>query len=515
MNWRQIMKKIYYWLLGLLVLVGLGIYVGNTYQTYQKEISNESDFKVVATFYPVYEFTKAIVGNEGQVDLLIGAGTEIHGYQPSTKDLAKIQEAQVFVYADDNMETWISEVTGSIDKDQTAVIEATGDMLLMPGSEEEHDHDHGGEDHNHAYDPHVWTSPSRSIRLVENIRDQLISQYPQYESAFKKNADSYLEKLKTLDQKYQDNLSKAKQKSFITQHSAFSYLALDYGLDQVSIAGVSAETEPSAQRLSELSKLVKDNQIKYIYFEENASSKVAQTLAKEDGVKTAVLNPLEGLTKKQEEAGKDYIGIMEDNLEALLLTTESEGKSLAKEEEKTVAKGYFKDSQITDRALTDWSGEWQSVYPYLLDGTFDEVWDYKSKVSKGDMTQAEYKDYYTKGYVTDVETIKIDGDRHQMTFVEKGKNHTFTYKYVGYKVLTYEKGNRGVRYLFETDDPSAGQFKYVQFSDHIISSQKSGHYHIYFGGDSQEALLDELDNWPTYYPSQMTGLEIAQEMIAH
>ncbi|WP_161978639.1 metal ABC transporter solute-binding protein, Zn/Mn family [Streptococcus sp. S784/96/1] len=503
------------------LLLGLAaIIVGVTaFFTMQGKSEKSSDkIQAVATFYPVYEFTKAVLGDEGDVELLIKAGTEVHGFEPSTKNLTTIQEADVFVYADDNMETWAPNLTKAIDTEQVKVIKMTGDMLLMAGGDDhDHDHAHGEEGHHHEFDPHVWVSPYRALRLVENISKDLSEAYPDKAKVFEKNADDYIEKLKALDAKYSDVLSTAKQKSFVTQHAAFNYLALDYGLNQISITGVSAESEPTAQRLAELTSYVKDQGINYIYFEENASAVVSETLAKEAGVKTAVLNPLESLTKKQMDAGEDYFSVMEANLEALQLTTEKEGKVIQPEKapEKTVYAGYFEDSAIKDRLLTDWSGEWQSVYPYLVDGTFDEIWDYKAKKSQGEMTAQEYKDYYTIGYKTDVEAITIDGDKKTMTFTQNGKSQTFTYKYVGYKILNYKKGNRGVRFLFETDDANAGNFKYVQFSDHSISPTEAGHFHIYFGGSSQEDLLNELENWPTYYPAGMTGHEIAQEIVAH
>lgn len=81
--------------------------------------------------------------------------------------------------------------------------------------------------------------------------------------------------------------------------------------------------------------------------------------------------------------------------------------------------------------------------------------------------------------------------------------------------MTYEKGNRGVRYLFETDDENAGEFKYVQFSDHNITTTDAEHFHIFWGGESHDTLLEEMDNWPTYYPTSLTGQEIAQEIVAH
>ncbi|HEM2811823.1 TPA: zinc ABC transporter substrate-binding protein AdcA [Streptococcus suis] len=479
--------------------------------------SEDGKLNIVTTFYPVYEFTKQVAGDEANVDLLVKAGTEVHGYEPSAKDIARIQEADAFVYENENMETWVHDVEKSLDTTKVNVISATEGMLLLPGGEEEHEgHDHSGEGHSHAYDPHVWLSPERAITLVENIRDSLVAKYPEKKDAFETNAAAYIEKLDALDAKYSETLSAAKQKYFVTQHTAFAYLALDYGLKQVSITGVAADEDPTPSRLAELTEYINKNAIKYIYFEENASKSVAETLAKETGVQLDVLNPLESLTDEDMKNGKDYISVMEDNLTALEKTTSQEGSEILPEEgaetAQTVYNGYFEDSAVKDRTLSDYAGEWQSVYPYLLDGTLDQVWDYKAKI-KGGMTAEEYKAYYDTGYKTDVDQINITDNT--MEFVVGDKKEKFTYKYVGYKILTYKKGNRGVRFLFEATDANAGNYKYVQFSDHNIAPVKTGHFHIYFGGESQEKLLEELENWPTYYPVGLTGLEIGQEMLAH
>ncbi|HEL2684777.1 TPA: zinc ABC transporter substrate-binding protein AdcA [Streptococcus suis] len=478
--------------------------------------SEDGKLNIVTTFYPVYEFTKQVAGDEANVDLLVKAGTEVHGYEPSAKDIARIQEADAFVYENENMETWVHDVEGSIDTEKVNVISATDGMLLLPGSEEGGEHDHSEEGHSHAYDPHVWLSPERAITLVENIRDSLVAKYPEKKDAFETNAAAYIEKLDALDAKYSETLSAAKQKYFVTQHTAFAYLALDYGLKQVSITGVAADEEPTPSRLAELTEYINKYGIKYIYFEENASKSVAETLAKETGVQLDVLNPLESLTDEDMKNGKDYISVMEDNLTALEKTTSQEGSEILPEEgaetAQTVYNGYFEDSAVKDRTLSDYAGEWQSVYPYLLDGTLDQVWDYKAKI-KGGMTAEEYKAYYDTGYKTDVDQINITDNT--MEFVVGDKKEKFTYKYVGYKILTYKKGNRGVRFLFEATDANAGNYKYVQFSDHNIAPVKTGHFHIYFGGESQEKLLEELENWPTYYPVGLTGLEIGQEMLAH
>ncbi|WP_418127601.1 metal ABC transporter solute-binding protein, Zn/Mn family [Streptococcus parasuis] len=478
--------------------------------------SEDGKLNIVTTFYPVYEFTKQVAGDEANVDLLVKAGTEVHDYEPSARDIARIQEADVFVYENENMETWVHDVEESIDTSKVSVIRATEGMLLLPGSEEGEDYDHSEEGHSHAYDPHVWLSPARAITLVETIRDSLVAKYPEKKDIFETNAAAYIEKLDALDAKYSETLSAAKQKYFVTQHTAFAYLALDYGLKQVSITGVAADEDPTPSRLAELTDYIKKYGIKYIYFEENASKSVAETLANETGVQLDVLNPLESLTDEDMKNGKDYFSVMEDNLTALEKTTSKAGSEILPEDgaetAQTVYNGYFEDSAVKDRTLSDYAGEWQSVYPYLLDGTLDQVWDYKAKL-KGDMTADEYKAYYDTGYKTDVDQINITDNT--MEFVVGDKKEKFTYKYVGYKILTYKKGNRGVRFLFEATDANARNYKYVQFSDHNIAPVKTGHFHIYFGGESQDKLLEELENWPTYYPVGLTGLEIGQEMLAH
>lgn len=505
--------------IGLVSMVVLGMLAacGTNAKSAEETVETKKDkLEIVTTFYPIYDFTKNIVGDEANVKLMIPAGSEPHDYEPSAKDMAAIHDADVFVYHNENMETWVPKAKKSFAKDKPNVIEGTKNMILLPGGEEEHDHDHAKEGHHHELDPHTWVSPHRAMKEVTSIKEQLAKLYPQKAKVFETNAEKYLAKLTQLDQEYSDSLKDAKQKSFVTQHAAFGYLALDYGLTQVPIAGLSPEEEPSASRLGELKEYVKANDIHYIYFEENASDKIAKTLANEANVKLAVLNPLESLTKEKIAAGEDYISVMKENLQALEKTTNIAGKDVKPEEShkaevKTVANGYFADSAVKERKLSDYTGKWQSVYPLLQAGELDQVFDYKAKLNQ-DMTAAEYKKYYDTGYKTDVE--KIDITDNTIDFVVDGKHHKYEYVAKGYKILNYEKGNRGVRFLFEAKG-DAGRFKYVQFSDHNIAPEKAVHYHIFFGGKSQASLFEEMHNWPTYYPDNLTSHAIAQEMMAH
>ncbi|WP_242281101.1 ZinT family metal-binding protein [Bacillus cereus group sp. BfR-BA-01347] len=181
------------------------------------------------------------------------------------------------------------------------------------------------------------------------------------------------------------------------------------------------------------------------------------------------------------------------------------------EETKKIYEGYFEDSQVKVRSLSDWEGDWQSVYPYLQDGTFDEVFAYKAKHT-GKMTAKEYKEYYNEGYQTDVNRIVIQGNI--VMFFKSGEEYSGKYIFDGYEILTYDAGNRGVRYIFKLAEKAEGVPQYIQFSDHSIYPNKVSHYHLYWG-DDRKALLDEVIHWPTYYPSKMDGHDIAHEMMEH
>ncbi|SCB97693.1 Zn/Cd-binding protein ZinT [Kosakonia oryzendophytica] len=186
------------------------------------------------------------------------------------------------------------------------------------------------------------------------------------------------------------------------------------------------------------------------------------------------------------------------------------GKPLS-EVERKASEGIFDNKEVKDRALSDWDGIWQSLEPYLLNGDLDPVLEKKAK--QGDKTVEEYRAYYKKGYATNIEMIGIEDN--VIEFHSGNTVNRCRYDYAGYKILTYASGKKGVRYLFECTDSQSKAPKYVQFSDHIIAPRRSQHFHIFMGNVSQEALLKEMDNWPTYYPYNMTKAQVVEEMLHH
>lgn len=273
--------------------------------------NNSKKLQIVTTFYPMYYFTKQVVGNLANVDMLIPNGVEPHDWEPTTKDMASIQDADVFIYNSKYFETWTDKVLGSMNHSKLKVVEASSGINLMNATTGEEDGSKA------SMDPHVWLSPVLAAKEVDNITKALEESDPKHKQQYEQNAEAFKKKLADLDQLYKETLSHAKNKEFVTQHAAFGYLAKQYGLTQIPIAGLSPDVEPTLGKLTELANLTKKKNIKIIYFEGLTSSKVAQTLANEIGAQTEVLNPLEGLTKEDQQQGLDYLGVMKKNLDAL------------------------------------------------------------------------------------------------------------------------------------------------------------------------------------------------------
>lgn len=275
-----------------------------------KENKSNGKLNVVTTFYPMYDFTQNIVGDNGDVSVLLTGETEPHDYEPSAKDIAKIQDADVFVYNSKEMETWVEAVLDSIDREKTVVVEASKGIELLDTAEEDHeDHDHA-----HGVDPHIWLDPVLAQKEVATIRDGVLKADPENKESYQKNSDLFIAQLKELDQQFEAQFKSATQRDFVTQHAAFGYLAARYGLHQVSISGISPDQEPSPAELATIEDFVKEHQVKVIFTEELSSDKIAATIAKATGAELATLNTLEGLSKAQQADGENYISVMETNL---------------------------------------------------------------------------------------------------------------------------------------------------------------------------------------------------------
>lgn len=290
--------------------------------------------EVVAGFYPLAEAATRVGGDRVTVTNMTPAGTEPHDLELSTRQVDTIEDADVVLYLGEGFQPELEKLVGRLDGVAVDLLE--GQELLEggeddhgdeEGSEEDDDHGDEGEDEDHAdeeegeehssADPHVWLDPQRMQGIVERIVDAFVDADADGEDVYRENAEAYVEELAALDGDMEEGLATCERDVIVTSHSAFGYLAERFGLTQESIAGLSPESEPDPRRLAELADEVAEEGITTIFYETLVAPDVAETLAREAKVKTAVLNPLEGLTDDEVASGETYESVMRANLAAL------------------------------------------------------------------------------------------------------------------------------------------------------------------------------------------------------
>ena len=272
-------------------------------------------FQVYTSFYPLYDFAVKIGGDKVHVTNLVPAGTEPHDWEPATTDILSLEKGNILIYNGVGMEHWIDQVTSSLENENLILVEASKGLTLLNGEAEEGETNTGKET---ASDPHVWLSIRNAKKEMETIKNTFVEADPDNASYYEENYKKYAADFDALDTKFKNELSALVNKDIVVAHQAFAYLCADYGLNQVAIEGLAADSEPDAKRMAEIIDFARSRNIKTIFFEELVSPKVAEVIASEIGAKTDVLNPLEGLTQEQINAGEDYLSIMEKNLEALV-----------------------------------------------------------------------------------------------------------------------------------------------------------------------------------------------------
>lgn len=292
-----------------------------------EETNEQEKLSVVTTFYPVHEFTEQVAGDRAEVTMMISGGTDVHHYEPSARDIAMINEADMFVYSSPEMETWVESMLASLDNEDIIIVEQTEAVELMESLGDDHGHeedDHGHEDEEesdtHLLDPHIWLDPLLVQDQIDTMKEAFIEVDPEYSDDYTERAESYQSELQTLHEDYESALQGAEQRRFVTQHEAFGYLARRYDLIQMAVGGLSTEVEVSPSRIAEINHLVEDYDIPVIYYQEGANSAIAETVANETGTEIAELYSLEFLPEDLQNEEQGYIEAMRRNLEALQMS---------------------------------------------------------------------------------------------------------------------------------------------------------------------------------------------------
>ncbi|MEM8722857.1 MAG: zinc ABC transporter substrate-binding protein [Cyanobacteria bacterium P01_G01_bin.39] len=281
---------------------------------------NNSSPKIVTTFLPVHLFTKAVVGDTGEVDILISPGAAVHDYQATPDDAKLLSEADVLVENGLGIEEFLSGLVANAGNSNLQQIDSSEGIEVIEGEKhDEHGHEeHEGEEHGHGHhheegNPHVWLDPVMAQQQVATIRDGLIAINPNNADNYRTNADAYIQQLQQLDNEFQQKLAPVAGCNFITFHDAFPYLAQRYGLQQEAIVEI-PEDSITPQDIQRVQQAAEEYQVKALLTEPGIKDKRIQQISSDLNLSLEEIDPLEsGETDPQY-----YFQAMRGNLEALL-----------------------------------------------------------------------------------------------------------------------------------------------------------------------------------------------------
>lgn len=316
MRWRPPL-----WLAALWLLAGCG-----------EAPAPGGKLEVVASFYPLYEFTRQVAGERAVVSALVPPGVEPHDWEPSPQELRRLTKARIVVYNGGGLEPWIDRFLAQAGSTPPLAVRAADGLPLIAVDLPAHGDGRGttkGETTKTSEpakatptDPHVWLDPVLAQSMVESIRAALAKADPDGAQRYADNARAFAGRLSLLHRAFEAGLRECARRDVVVSHAAFGYLARRYGLSVISVMGVAPESEPSPAQLAAIVRFARQRKVKYIFFETLVSPRLAETLAREVGAQTLVFNPIEGLTREEAAAGKDYVALMEENLKNLRLALE-------------------------------------------------------------------------------------------------------------------------------------------------------------------------------------------------
>ncbi|WP_018392865.1 zinc ABC transporter substrate-binding protein [Bacillus sp. 37MA] len=302
------------------------------------EENEASQLTVYTTIYPLEYFAERIGGDTVNVESIMPAGADEHTYEPTTKTILELAEADLFLYNGLNLEPFAEKAEETLAGEDVKIVNVGEHVDVEVDSHEGHSHEdettheevtedghahedettEGGQDHEHGgVDPHIWIDPMLAIEIASVVKDELVTLNPDGKGTYNENFKSLKTDLESLDEQFHKMTDAAEQKEILVSHAAYGYWEESYGIEQLSIAGLSSTEEPSQKELKEIADTATKHDIKYVIFEQNITPKVAKVIQNEIGADSLRLHNLSTLTEEDIENGEDYFSIMEKNIETL------------------------------------------------------------------------------------------------------------------------------------------------------------------------------------------------------
>lgn len=283
--------------------------------------STEGKLTVYASTFALKSIAEEIGGDRVNVEMVIPPGADPHTYEPTSKQMTQIAEADLFLTIGHDLEPYVESMEKSLNGQPVQFVKTAEEIQLLSASgtvhhHEEDEHDADEEEHDHGqYDPHVWLDPTNAVSMAEAVENAFNEKAPDYKSEFAKRLNTFKEEADALDNELKTAVENGSKSELLVTHAAYGYLAERYGFEQLPIAGLTPSEEPSQQALKEIIEEARLHDLKYIAFEETVTPKVAQVVKDEIGAKTVTIYNLESVTKEQME--KSYFDLMRENVKAL------------------------------------------------------------------------------------------------------------------------------------------------------------------------------------------------------
>ena len=300
--------------------------------------SNNDTLSIYTTVYPLQYFTERIGGEFVDVASIYPAGANEHSFEPTQKDMMALADSDLFFFIGLGLEGFVEKAKKTLENEDVKLVAtadgvteeqlhiSTGHTHAEATTEHDdhgHNHDHdeedeGDKDHAHTdHDAHVWLSPIISQQLALTIKEELTKALPEHEATFNENYEQLVADLDVLHSEFEEMASATTKKTFFVSHAAFGYIAGHYGFNQVPVAGLNSQSEPSQKELTTIVDLANKEGIEYIFFEQNVSSNLTEVIQKEVNAKTLTLHNLSVLTKEDVQNNEDYFSLMRKNIEVL------------------------------------------------------------------------------------------------------------------------------------------------------------------------------------------------------
>jgi zinc transport system substrate-binding protein len=309
----------------LTVLIVILIIIASVATMYEFGLFNPSSsaseqgkvLTVLATFYPIYDFTKNVGGDKINVSLLVPETVDVHDFDPTPSSVEQVATSDLLIYNGAGLEPWIPQIISAANNPKLVVVDTSQGIPLLPVPPQ-------FQKENRTVDPHIWLDPVLAKQQVSNILQGLIRSDPADQEYFTANAQSYEAKLDYLNFQIVNATASVKTRYFVTFHEAFAYFAKEYNLTQIPIAGP-FEEEPTTSDIQKVIDAINQYHLQYVGYESLETPAISQAISSETNATLILMNPIEGLTEQDKIAGKTYLILMQEDLSNILLALNTIG----------------------------------------------------------------------------------------------------------------------------------------------------------------------------------------------